>query len=102
MYSGGNLITGKSTVYDNDLPQVYSEISRYVKSFNYGSDIFTFNYNSRTELFDNIEELEGDTYVVMGITESKNPILIDKNGYVHVNKKGKIEPKTAPILIKND
>jgi len=77
----GNLKTRGLT-----LPYDYTIFGRYVKSFTIKTYTFFFNYQTREDLFDKIDlkQVEGTKYTVVGITKTKEPLVMDNENNIHI------------------
>lgn len=74
---------------DLDIPRIYGEISRYIKSFYYKSYWFSFDYNNRFNL-----DLESDFLNTLKEVEKTNKVIFvgadTNNGYFFLNNKDEI------------
>ena len=92
-----NVVSGTIKTYDLHLPTTYAKIARYVKSFLYKGNKFSFNYSKRHELLEGtnlkLEEVENKgKYVLIGITKDKQPIVSDFNNCLYIYKNKKYAP----------
>jgi hypothetical protein len=92
-----NIVTGESVVSDVELPLYYSMMARYVRSFKMGNYTFFFDYETRYDIVDSkkydVDKIEEKgKYVVCGVDNKGNPLLMDKdnNVYLYDGKKMKL------------
>lgn len=94
-----NLVALPSENKISRLPLLYSQLSRYMKSFTYKNRKFNFSYSDRGKLLEDtdlLNKIENNRYILIGL-ENKTPILIDFNNdfYKYENNGYK---KTTNIL----
>ena len=82
-----NLLLADVFYYEDNLPTLYTRISKYIKSFHYQGDILFFDYENREDLLKDtkldIKKVENKRYVLVGLSSNKQPILMDKEGNVY-------------------
>lgn len=95
-----NLVALPSENKVNKLPLLYSQLSRYIKSFTFKNKKYTFSYLERSRLINNDNELlnkiEGSDYVLIGL-DGNLPILIDFKNNFFTYENGKYN-KSSSIL----
>jgi len=92
-----NVVLMPVKLMDFKLPNLYSEISRYVKMFKLGNIKYSFDYKNRAELKSDIKTLlsileEKDKYVLVGRVENSMELIymdFDNNLYIGSGSKKK-------------
>lgn len=81
--------TGKA-IPDVELPQYYTYVNKYIKSFNIGDYKFNFNYTNRDTIVDEelLKELE-EYGVVVGL-KNKSPLVLTMANKLLMYKKGEL------------
>ena len=88
----GNLVTREKApnLAEINLPSDYTLYSRYIKMFNFQDFIFSFNYNTRETLVDDIAKYETDG-VVIGKKENGNVLIMRYDNVVYEFKQDKFK-----------
>jgi len=91
-----NVVFSSVLVYDVNYPTEYSMLGRYVKSFFYRNNYYTFDYSNRKAIAHQIgltdkdlEKYEKDK-IFLGYTSKKEPMFINKDNEVLVLDKHKL------------
>ena len=87
-----NFVSGTIKLVETKVPQDYSELSRYIKSFKFGNFMFSFSYYKRADIIGNekLEDIEKDKYVVCG-KYNNDVIVMDEDGVINIYRKGKYD-----------
>lgn len=77
-----DLVIYSNNNFDCNVPNIYSYIARYIKSFRYNEAVFDFEYVKRVKLFNNLSpeeivEIEANGTIVG--SSNGNPIIIDSD-----------------------
>lgn len=86
-----------ANVFDNNVkaPYIYSALSNHYKSLQAGNNLLIFDYANRSQLVTDDQlllSLEQAGRIVVGITDKKQPIVVDKHSKFWVYDKAQYQP----------